>query len=131
MARLDSIRRQITDLERSRILRGDSGEILQKQARDLQRRVRESSSYLSGSIAGNDLEYRVKRLERRLTMQAQTGRYANYGYNGYNRGYDRRGYGDPYAYGQQAYGHQDNPDDDHDRYGGDRHGDDDNNEDGN
>jgi len=125
MMRLNSIQQRVSDLDRSRVLRGDSAERLHKEARDLQRRVQQSIAYGTGSIAGNDLQYRVARLEQKLEKQAQVGRYGNYGFNGYNRGYDRRGYGDPYAYGQKAYGHVENKDDDHDRYGGDRHGDDD------
>lgn len=123
--KLDSIQRQITDLKRSRVLRGDSAERLHKEARDLQRRVQQSIAYGTGSLTDNDLQYRVQRLEQKLAAQSQAGRFGNYGYNGYNRGYDRRGFGDPYAYGQDAYGTHDNTNDDHDRYGGDRHGDDD------
>jgi hypothetical protein len=114
--RVDMVQRRIEDLRRAHVLRGDRAERLRKEARQLQRRVRQTSGYGIAQFAAGDLQMRLARLEQQVNYAASTGRYGGYGsygsygypngqgYNGYPNG---QGYN---GYGQQGYDQRDRDD---------------------
>ena len=98
--RVDALQRRIEDLRRARVLRGDRAERLRREARSIERRIRQTSGFGIGALATGDLQMRLARLEQQVNFAASRGRYGGYGYNngygynGYNNGYGQYGYGD-------------------------------------
>jgi hypothetical protein len=93
--RVDMVQRRIEDLRRAHVLRGDRAERLRKEARQLQRRVRQTSGYGIAQFAAGDLQMRLARLEQQVNYAASTGRYGGYGSYGYPNGQGYNGYGQP------------------------------------
>jgi hypothetical protein len=114
--RVDMVQRRIEDLRRAHVLRGDRAERLRKEARQLQRRVRQTSGYGIAQFAAGDLQMRLARLEQQVNYAASTGRYGGYGsYGSYGypngQGYNGYPYGQGYnGYGQQGYDQRDRDD---------------------
>lgn len=112
--RAEALTRRIDQLRRAHVLRGYSAERLRKEARNLQRRIRQAGTYGFGGIAGSDLQMRLAQLEQRVNAMASRGRYGGYnngyGYNGANYGYGTN------AYANGQYGYDRDNDDDDDRY---------------
>ena len=111
--RVDMVQRRIEDLRRAHVLRGDRAERLRKEARQLQRRVRQTSGYGIAQFAAGDLQMRLARLEQQVNYAASTGRYGGYGSYGYPNGQGYNGYpnGQGYnGYGQQGYDQRDRDD---------------------
>ncbi|MES2120240.1 MAG: hypothetical protein V4513_06635 [Pseudomonadota bacterium] len=108
--RAEALTRRIDQLRRANVLRGKSAERLRKEARSLQRRIRQGGGYGYGGRGGNDLQMRLARLEQRVNEIASRGRYGGYGYNGASNGYGYNAYAN--GYGQQGYGQRDRDDDD-------------------
>jgi hypothetical protein len=96
--RVDMVQRRIEDLRRAHVLRGDRAERLRKEARQLQRRVRQTSGYGIAQFAAGDLQMRLARLEQQVNYAASAGRYGgygSYGSYGYPNGQGYNGYGQP------------------------------------
>jgi hypothetical protein len=111
--RVDMVQRRIEELRRAHVLRGDRAERLRKEARQLQRRVRQTSGYGIAQFAAGDLQMRLARLEQQVNYAASTGRYGGYGSYGYPNGQGYNGYpnGQGYnGYGQPGYGQRDRDD---------------------
>jgi hypothetical protein len=95
------VQRRIEDLRRAHVLRGDRAERLRKEARQLQRRVRQTSGYGIAQFAAGDLQMRLARLEQQVNYAASAGRYGgygsygSYGSYGYPNGQGYNGYGQP------------------------------------
>ena len=118
--RAEALTRRIDQLRRAHVLRGHSADRLRKEARNLQRRIRQAGTYGFGGIAANDLQMRLAQLEQRVNQLASRGRYGGYGFNDASNGYGYNAYAN--GYGQQGYGQRDRDDDDrYDRDDDDRY----------
>ena len=87
-ARVAQIRRDIRQLDHRKILSDREGERLQRQAQNLQYRIRAMGQNGLSSRERYDIERQIANLEQRIRYEARDGnRYGNNGYNGYNNGY--------------------------------------------
>ena len=122
-AHIDRVQWEINRLERYHAIRGNTADRLQRESRDIERRLHSAARYGLNPYEANAIEARIARLEQRV-QYASANRYGRYGQNGY--GYN--GYGNGYSAfnaGNGYYGDRDRDGDD-DRYendqGRDHHG---------
>jgi TolA-binding protein len=123
-AHIDRVQWEINRLQRYHAIRGNTADRLQRESRDIERRLHSASRYGLNPYEANAIEARIARLEQRV-QYASANRYGRYGQNGY--GYN--GYGsNAFNAGNSHYGDRDRDDDryenhqgrDHDGYDNDR-----------
>lgn len=127
-ARISGVQRGVEQLSANRVLSRSEARRLRSESIGLQARLMRAASYGLNPMEVNDINYRVSRLEQRLSRESWKGPYHHgygygYGYNGYNAyPYNQYGYGNGYYRDRDGDGMND--DSEHDRWHADHEGDD-------
>ena len=113
--RVDQLQYRIEQLGRRHGVRGNSADMLRKESRNIERRLRNSGRNGLNPYEVNDIANRIARLEQRVNS-AMANRGRGYGYTAYNGGNGYNGgayYGNGDRDGDHDYDRGHDRDDDH------------------